>query len=244
MWSGIGAWHEVVNADPEGKRAALVDDAWRARARHDWDACTYTLVPHRAPDRLLLKGGARDGESLAAAAERTGLHPSDALADWLLETNLEGYIRTSHRPIDDVAAADLLRKPFSLSGASDAGAHVQMFSGAGDATYLLAHMVRETGILSIEEAVHAVTAKQARFFGVPDRGVVRPGAVADLVVFDLAELDPGVEVPRADLPGGAWRYSRTPGGYRATVVSGTPTWLDGAATGARPGSMLPRGTSA
>ena len=42
----------------------------------------------------------------------------------------------------------------------------------------------------------------------------------------------------SDLPGGAWRYSRTPGGYRATVVSGTPTWLDGKATGNRPGGML------
>ena len=37
------------------------------------------------------------------------------------------------------------------------------------------------------------------------------------------------------------RYGRTPGGYRATIVAGEPTWLDGAATGARPGTMLERG---
>jgi N-acyl-D-aspartate/D-glutamate deacylase len=105
-------------------------------------------------------------------------------------------------------------------------------------------MVRDTGLVTIEEAVHAVTLKQAAFFGVPDRGALRPGAVADLAVFALDELDPGVEVPRADLPGGAWRYSRTPGGYRATVVAGTPTWRDGAATGSRPGTMLSRGPAA
>ncbi len=115
-----------------------------------------------------------------------------------------------------------------------------MFSGAGDATYTLAHLARDTGRVSIEDVVHTLTAKQARFFGIPDRGVLEPGAVADLVVFALEDLDAGTEVRRDDLPGGAWRYGRTPGGYRATVVAGTPTWLDGTPTGARPGGMLPR----
>ncbi len=241
MWSGVPAWHELANARPDDQRAWLADPSWRERARHDWDACTYTLVPIRGPERLLLIGGADSGESLADAMGRTGAHPSDALADWLLATGLTGYIRTSHRAIDDTAAVDVLRAPFTLSGASDAGAHVQMFSGAGDATYLLAHLVRDVGSISVEEAVHALTAKQTRFFGIPDRGVVRPGAVGDLVVFALDELQPGDEVARTDLPGDAWRYGRTPGGFRATIVAGQPTWLDGAATGARPGTMLERG---
>ncbi len=241
MWSGVPAWHELANARPDDQRASLADPAWRERARAEWDGCTYTLVPIKAPERLLLVGGAHSGESLADAVARTGAHPSDALADWLLATDLDGHIRTSHRPIDDDAAVDVLRTPFTLSGASDAGAHVQMFSGAGDGTYLLAHLVRDRGTLSVEEAIHALTAKQAAFFGIPDRGVVKPGAVADLVVFALDELEPGDEVARTDLPGDAWRYGRTPGGYRATIVAGCPTWLDGAATGARPGTMLARG---
>jgi N-acyl-D-aspartate/D-glutamate deacylase len=64
--------------------------------------------------------------------------------------------------------------------------------------------------------------------------------VADLVVFALDELDPGTERRVFDLPGGTWRYSRTPGGYRATIVAGTPTWRDGEATGNRPGRLLAR----
>jgi N-acyl-D-aspartate/D-glutamate deacylase len=241
MWSGVPAWHELANARRDDQRAWLQEPEWRERARRDWDVCTYTLVPIRGPERLLLMGGPHGGESLADAIARTGAHPSDALADWLLATDLDGYIRTSHRPIDDAAAVDVVRAPFTLSGASDAGAHVQMFSGAGDATYLLAHLVRDVGSISLEEAVHALTAKQTRFFGIPERGVVQPGAVGDLVVFALDELDTGGEVARTDLPGDSWRYGRTPGGYRATIVAGTPTWLDDAPTGARPGTMLARG---
>ncbi len=133
----------------------------------------------------------------------------------------------------------MARSPHALPGASDAGAHVQMFSGAGDGTYFLAHLVRDTGLLRIEEAVQAVTSRRAGFFGIPDRGVIRPGAVADLAVFALDDLTNGTEVQQRDLPGGAWRYSRTPGGYRATLVGGVPTWLTAARPASVPAAMLP-----
>jgi N-acyl-D-aspartate/D-glutamate deacylase len=238
MWSGVAAWHDYVNAPLERKRTLLNDASWRQAARLDWDACTYTLAPIRKPDRMLLIGGSHSGESLAKAIARTGQHPSDIVADWLIETDSSGNIRTPDRPMDAAAAAAIARSARGIPGASDAGAHVQMFSGAGDGTYFLKEMAHDSGQLRIEEAVHAVTGRLASFFGIRNRGVLRPGAVADLAVFRLEELTAGVEVQRHDLPGGAWRYSRTPGGYRATIVSGVPTWLDGASTGRRPGAML------
>jgi N-acyl-D-amino-acid deacylase len=244
MWHGVMSWHEMVNSSSaEEKLRLLADESWRARARADWDACTYTLVPISRPQQLMLEHSGRelDGEtgmSLHDYAAQRNLHLSDALAAWLLCNGIDSSMKTAIRPLDEAGVCELVRAPGTVTGASDTGAHIQMFSGAGNATYLLTHYVRDTGLLTIEEAVHAVTGKHADFFGLRDRGIVAPGKAADLVVFDLDEIDLHDEVRVDDIPGGSWRYSRPPGGYRATLVNGEPTWLDGAATGATPGRFV------
>ena len=170
-------------------------------------------------------------------------HPSDALADWLLATDLTGHIRTvapsdRRRPPPSTSSA----QPFTLSGASDAGAHVQMFSGAGDSTYLLAHLVRDVGSVSVEEAVHARHRQAGAVLRHPRPRRRAPGRGRPTSSCSRStSSSPATRCARTDLPGDAWRYGRTPGGYRATIVAGEPTWLDGAATGARPGTMLERG---
>jgi N-acyl-D-aspartate/D-glutamate deacylase len=243
MWSGVLAWHELVNGPEAEKARLLADPAWRARARADWDACTYTLVPIGRPSMILLDHSERGradqvGIDLAELAARRGAHLSDALADWLLDNGIHSSMRTRDRALDEEAVAALIRDPNTVTGGSDAGAHIQMFSGAGNATYLLTRYVRDACLLHIEEAVHAVTGKHARFFGLGDRGTIAVGQAADLAVFALDEIDVRPEQRVADIPGGSWRYTRAPGGFRATVVNGQPTFLDGAATGARPGAFL------
>lgn len=245
MWSGVPAWHELVNGPDHRKPQLLADSAWRARARADWDACTYTLVPIRRPEALLLAhpdDGRGDGvRTLAELAAKRGVHLSDALADWLLEHGIRSSLRTAPRPVDDEAVAALVRRGDTVAGASDAGAHIQMFSGAGESTYLLTHYVRDTGLLRIEEAVHALTGKHADYFGLRDRGVIAPGKVADLAVFDLDRIEMGDEVRADDIPvPGGWRYTRGPAHYRATVVAGVPTCIDDTSTGAHPGTFLSR----
>jgi N-acyl-D-amino-acid deacylase len=246
MWHGVLAWHELVNGPHDAKPGLLADPGWRARARAEWDACTYTLAPIKRPDALVLDHSEhghvdQTGVSLDAQAASRGVHASDALADWLLANGLRSSLRTRFRPLDEDAVVALVRDPATVTGGSDAGAHIQMFSGAGNATYLFTRYVRDLGALRIEEAVHAVTGKHARFFGLTDRGTIAPRQAADLCVFALDELDVRPEVRVDDIPGGSWRYTRPPAGYRATIVGGVPTWLDGAATGARPGTFVAAG---
>jgi N-acyl-D-aspartate/D-glutamate deacylase len=127
-----------------------------------------------------------------------------------------------------------LADPHAIMGGTDAGAHLRMFCGAGANTYLLTHWVKEKRVAPLEQAVHGLTGRIASFFALADRGVVAPGKRGDLTVFSLDEIAVHDEVKVNDLPDGQWRYSRPSGGFRATIVAGTPTVLDGVATGAAP----------
>ena len=129
----------------------------------------------------------------------------------------------------------LIRDPHTVACPNDTGAHLQLFEAAGQLLYLLTHYVRDTGKLGIAEAVHAITGKQAAFFGMQDRGVVAPGRAADLNVFALDEIALEPEEKAYDVPGGSWRFVRKPAGFRATLVNGVPIFEGGRATGARPG---------
>jgi N-acyl-D-aspartate/D-glutamate deacylase len=128
----------------------------------------------------------------------------------------------------------------ALIANSDAGAHLQMMCAVGDTTLLLTRHVRDRGDLSLEQAIHALTGRPADLFGFTERGVVAPGAHADLVVFDLDELSWEADVMVDDLPMGASRLRRPPGGYRWTMVGGLVTQQDGTVTGTRPGNVLHR----
>ncbi|MGR7003325.1 amidohydrolase family protein [Yinghuangia aomiensis] len=133
--------------------------------------------------------------------------------------------------------ARTLADPAVLVSSSDAGAHMQMLCASGDTTLLLTRHVRDRGDMTLEHAVHELTGRQAEVFGFADRGVVAPGAIADLAVFALDELHYDKDEFVHDLPaGGAW-LRRPEGGYRATVVDGVCVQTGGTPTGrpARPG---------
>jgi N-acyl-D-aspartate/D-glutamate deacylase len=248
MWHGVRSWHEMVNGPAADKARLLADPAWRARARAEWDACTYNLAPIRSPQRLLLVGSERglpiEAPSLGELATSTGHHPSDALAEWLLRHGLGSMLRTAPQELDDAANIALLRDPHTVAAISDAGAHIQMFNGAGNATWMLAHLVRDTGQCGVEEVVHAVTGKLAAHFGLVDRGTLEVGQAGDLTVFALDEIDLQPDERVDDVPGGSWRYTRAPGGYRATAVNGVLTFDGAKATGERPGAFLSAGRPA
>jgi len=247
----VPSWSEVIQLPPGEKRRMLAHDGWRARARADWDkvGAGFTIFPVSQPERVRLvraRAGQERfaGATLADLVAARGKHPSDVLADWVLDHDLAPEIRVEAVSHDAAGTADLIADPTTVVGASDAGAHLQMMCGAGDTTLLLTEHVRTRGDLTIEAAVYQLTGRLAQAFGIPNRGLVAPGCVADLVVFSLDDLAYLPDFFVHDLPGGAPRLTRPPGGFRFTVVAGVVTQQAGATSGARPAGPLVVGSPA
>jgi N-acyl-D-amino-acid deacylase len=140
--------------------------------------------------------------------------------------------------------AEMIQTGKIIPGISDGGAHTKYFVGGSYTTDFLTWMVRDTGTLTLEEAHVALSALPARVIGLKDRGVLREGAPADIVVYDLQALKQTPEnnyETMHDLPGGDWRRVRRSEGYRFTIVNGVVTFEDTACTGATPGNLVRHG---
>ncbi len=132
----------------------------------------------------------------------------------------------------------MLVNPDVLVGVADAGAHVALTMDAGQSSYLLAHWVRDQGLLDVGRAVHKLTREGAEAFGIADRGLLAPGAYADVNVIDLDGL--GLTAPdmAADFPLGAQRYVQRARGYDYTLVNGAVLVDHDELTGERPGQVV------
>ncbi len=244
-------WNRVIQADEAEKRRLLADPDWRRVAREEWDTVTFNPFPHRVPDRVRIMAARRPenqwfvGRTLADLVAARGGHPSDVLADWVLEEDLvPDIVGVGLSNYDPDGVAGLLRHPGALVSNSDAGAHLTMFCAAGDTTLLLARHVRDRGDFTVEEAVHALTGRQADAFNLSHRGRIAPGLAGDLTVFALEDLAWEPDSFVADLPGGGRRLRRPPGGFRHTIVAGVVTQTEGTLTGAQPGGFIGRGEAA
>ena len=136
------------------------------------------------------------------------------------------------------AVEELLDHPRMAIGLGDSGAHVGLIMDASLPTWFLLHWVRDRGKYTIEDAIRRMTSDTAQLFGVADRGVLRPGAFADVNVLDLDGL--ALRLPELvhDFPAGAGRYVQRSEGYRTTIVNGSVFVDDGETTGAHAGLTL------
>src|SRR5690606_11040418 len=127
------------------------------------------------------------GRTLAEIADERGTTPWDALVDLALAADLDlswGNAPAEDPPEDWAARLQVWRDPRAVIGASDAGAHLDLFLSANYTTTMIGAAVNRRGLLPLEEAVHLLTRVPAQLYGLVDRGVVAEGAWADLLVLD------------------------------------------------------------
>lgn len=165
------------------------------------------------------------------------------ISEAMLEIAVADGLQTEFQINDFIHAdkdivAQMLDHPSIHIGASDAGAHVAQFCGAGDTTDLLARFVRQFGKLSLERAVHRITAEPADAWGIRNRGRIASGAAADLTLFDAATIERGAEEFVNDFPGGGNRYIRHARGIDNVIVNGEVVVDAGHYTAARGGQIV------
>jgi N-acyl-D-aspartate/D-glutamate deacylase len=135
----------------------------------------------------------------------------------------------------------LWRDSRAIIGASDAGAHLDLLASFNYATILLDQAVRRRSLLSLEEAIHLITAVPADLYGLVDRGRITEGAWADVVVLDPQTVASHDVAMRFDLPGGAGRLYAEAEGIEHVLVNGRPIVRGGRLTEERSGTLLRSG---
>jgi N-acyl-D-aspartate/D-glutamate deacylase len=129
-----------------------------------------------------------------------------------------------------------LSDPIVMAGSSDGGAHLASFTGADYSTRLLAEWVPEA--MTLEQAIWRLAGMPATVHGLRDRGFIRHGAWADIVIFDLDRLAASDAYLARDFPAETERYVVDAEGYRYLIVAGEIVVQDGKATDARPGHVI------
>ena len=183
------------------------------------------------------------GWTCGEIARDRGCHVIDAMLDIALEDDMKALFVTAPQKADMAALKKMANSAFALPGVSDGGAHTKFITLGRYPTEYLALLVRDNEIMDLEQAHWRLSAYPALAAGFRDRGVIREGAPADIVVYDLENLDMGTTEKAYDYPAGAWRLIRKPHGYRHILVNGEETFVDGECTGATSGALLRHGSA-
>ncbi len=237
-FEGLTAWRPAMEA-PEAKLPGIyADPAFRQAVRHEltqpakvrlfngeWHKLNLLEVKH---DR----NRALEGKSVGALAEAAGKDPLDFMLDLALGEDLDTIFTAVLLNSDEEAVGKMLQHPYANIALSDAGAHLTFFCDAGFGLHLLGHWVRGRKVMPLERAIHHLTGRPARIFGIQDRGTLQVGKAADLMLFDPATINRGDKRRVHDLPGGAPRLT-TP----AVGLHGV--WVNGQRIVAEDGSLIP-----
>lgn len=248
---GLPGWRETFALPIEERMAALSDPAVRRRLDENAHSPEAGVLAGLARwERLEIVEGFTDdtkrleGKKVGEIARARDAEPFDVLCDIVIADGLRTGLRPDFGGPEPDAVwkmrAAVWRDPRAIVGGSDAGAHLDMMSGASYSTFVVGDAVRN-GHIELEEAVHLLSDVPARLYGLRDRGRIAVGAHADIVAFDPETVGPAGERTRDDLPGGASRIVADSRGVHHVLVAGTEIVHNGAYTGSTPGVVLRAG---
>ncbi|MGH7334976.1 MAG: N-acyl-D-amino-acid deacylase family protein [Candidatus Rokuibacteriota bacterium] len=226
--------------DPATRRQLVVEEAGM-KARDDvFQGGGAATTDPRQPDYANLyamKGVDWDDPTVAQLATQRGTHPVETMIDLVLADDNQVFVQPLVNEHPDHVLG-MLRHPRTLATFSDSGAHVCQEMGSSLQTHMLSYWVRAKQAFTLEEAVRKLSFDNASAWELNDRGLLRTGYRADLLVFDEERVRPAMPRVERDLPGDARRLVQKAEGIVATVVNGQVTLENGTATGNLPGVLL------
>lgn len=236
------AWLALEGLTMEERLAALRDPERRAELVRDGNESSSEAQLSMIYQLVIEDGDARydfsEENSLWAIAQRLGVSPADAFIDIVLEAEGKAYFIFPFANHDIDVVGELLSDRNMLLGLADSGAHVGQICDTSFSTYFLRYWIGERKLMPLEAGIRKLTSEPAEFLGLEDRGVLRPGAFADVNVIDLDGLR--VHAPEFvhDLPAGAARFIQRASGYDYTLVNGEVFMKDGVHQGPYAGRVL------
>ena len=240
----LPVWKEIRALPLAEQKAKLADPALRPKlvqaARARFEGQPRGTEARAAVYEWLFVMDTVEGphRSVAEIAQERRCDPVEAMIDLALEKDLDLFFLQPIANEDQDVALEIMRLPRAVVTFSDSGAHVSQLMDSSLQTHLLSHWVRTKQAFTLEQAIRMLTLVPATYWGFADRGLIREGMAADLMVFDPDTIAPEMPQVVHDLPAGAKRLIQKTRGIAATVVNGEVLLRDGEHTGALPGRLL------
>ena len=247
-----GVWREIFKWPVAKRMERFLDPGLRRQMAEDAasvpDDAIMVFVARLAKFRVVSvlneASKACEGRTVGEIAEAEGREPIDVMLDLALADDLMTVfapLLSGHDHETYVLRGKIWQDDRALIGASDAGAHLDMIDTFSFSTTVLQEGVRNHGVVSLEDAVRLMTERPARYAGLIDRGQLRPGYHADIVIFDRDTVGRGPTYNRFDVPGDQFRVYADAEGVHHVFVNGVQIVRDGEHTGSLPGTVLRSG---
>ena len=220
-FEGLDAWKQALPLKGDAYKKKLADPAFRSAVREEIERPAHFRLFNGEWDKVeVVESKRTDLEQRTIAEIARGRDPLDTMLDLALAENLDTVFKALLLNSDEQAVGRMLRDPHAMVSLSDAGAHLTFFNDAGYGLHLLGHWSRELGVLKLEEAVWRLTGHPARVFGIRERGTLRAGHHADLLLFDPASVNRTPNRRVFDLPAGQPRLMPGAVGVHGVWVNG------------------------
>jgi N-acyl-D-aspartate/D-glutamate deacylase len=222
-FEALPVFKPISSADFEGKKQLYADAEFRAAAKQTMDNVrpSFRLAWENSLISSCPSKPQYEERRVIDVATELGVHTLDLGFDLALENALETRFRMPVANADEDEVEKLITDKNTVIGLSDAGAHASQLCDAGLPTYLLGHWVREKQVIAFEEAIRMLTSRPAEVFGISDRGLLKIGRPADVLIIDPQTVHCGKLDRVYDQPAGQDRLIAEAFGIESVIVNGT-----------------------